>query len=90
MGSVVIWDKTRLGSHWKWQEKPRAACWGREVSAGLISFLLLGGGGGACSSLKASEQGSGQRALKTVSTDRLSEGETAVVWKADRSGEGRI
>lgn len=88
MGSVVTGDKRRLGSHWKWQEKPRAACWGREVRAGLISFLLLGGGG--CSSLKASEQGSGQRALKTVSTDRLAEGETAVAWKADRSGEGRI
>lgn len=88
MGSVVTGDKTRLGSHWKWQEKPRAACWGRKVGAGLISFLLLGGG--ACSSLKASEQGSGQQALKTVSTDRLSEGETAVTWKADRSGEGRI
>lgn len=89
MGSVVTWDKTRLGSHWKWQEKPRAACWRREVSAGLISFLLLGGGG--VQFLEDFRAGQcGQRALKTVSTARLAEGETAVAWKADRKGEGRI
>lgn len=29
----------------------------------------------------------GQRALKTVSTGRLAEGETAFAWKADRKGE---
>lgn len=30
----------------------------------------------------------GQQALKTVSTDRLAEGEIAVAWKADRKEEG--
>lgn len=35
--------------------KARAARWGREVSAELISFLL---GCGGCSPLKTSEQGS--------------------------------